>query len=59
MYLEDIFTIPASLSGITGISVPMGHSRENLPIGVQILGNAFEEDRVLRIGHQLYNKVKS
>ncbi len=48
MYLEDIFTVPASLAGLPGISVPCGHSRDGLPIGLQILGNHFEEEKILR-----------
>ncbi len=51
MYMEDVLTIPASLAGICGISVPVGASKEGLPIGVQILGAAFEEEKVLRVGY--------
>jgi len=53
-YLEDAFTIPASLAGIPGISVPVGISSGNLPIGAQILAPAFKEARVLNVGHQLF-----
>lgn len=53
MYLEDIFTAPASLAGICGISVPVGNSSENLPIGAQILCPAFAEEKALLIGHIL------
>lgn len=52
MYLGDVFTLPASLSGLPGISVPCGFTSENLPIGLQILGPHFREDLVLRIAHQ-------
>ena len=48
MYLQDVFTIPANLAGICGISIPGGFS-EGLPVGVQLLGNAFKEDTILRI----------
>ncbi|MGQ3686013.1 MAG: Asp-tRNA(Asn)/Glu-tRNA(Gln) amidotransferase subunit GatA [Candidatus Loosdrechtia sp.] len=51
MYLSDIFTIPANLAGIPGISVPCGFSKEGLPIGMQILGRHFEERRLLRIAY--------
>lgn len=52
MYLSDAFTLPASLAGIPGISVPCGFSSGNLPIGLQILGPHFREDIILRIAHQ-------
>jgi aspartyl-tRNA(Asn)/glutamyl-tRNA(Gln) amidotransferase subunit A len=49
MYLSDIYTIAANLAGIPGISVPCGFDDEGLPIGLQILGPAFGEDKLLRI----------
>jgi aspartyl-tRNA(Asn)/glutamyl-tRNA(Gln) amidotransferase subunit A len=52
MYLSDVFTLPASLAGIPGISVPCGFTSENLPIGLQVLGPHFREELVLRIAHQ-------
>ena len=51
MYLEDVFTLPPSLAGICGLSVPCGFDTAGLPIGLQLLGPAFGEDRVLRAGH--------
>ncbi|MCB9455772.1 MAG: Asp-tRNA(Asn)/Glu-tRNA(Gln) amidotransferase subunit GatA [Anaerolineaceae bacterium] len=51
MYLADIFTLPASLAGICGLNVPCGFDSEGLPIGLQILGAAFDEATVLRAGH--------
>ncbi len=53
MYLEDILTIPASLAGICGLSVPVGQTKSDLPVGAQIFGPAFKEERVLRVGHQM------
>ncbi|MBX5436943.1 MAG: Asp-tRNA(Asn)/Glu-tRNA(Gln) amidotransferase subunit GatA [Alicyclobacillaceae bacterium] len=50
MYLNDMYTIPANLAGIPGISVPCGLV-EGLPVGVQILGRAFDEQTVLRAAH--------
>jgi len=49
MYLADIFTIPANMAGIPGISIPCGFTKSGLPIGLQILGEAFDEARLLRI----------
>ena len=49
MYLADIFTVTADLAGIPGISVPCGKTKENLPIGLQILGKHFDEATILRV----------
>ncbi len=51
MYLEDVFTLPASLAGICGISVPCGFDQDGLPIGLQILGPAFGEEIILRAAY--------
>ncbi len=60
MYLEDTFTIPASLAGVCGIAVPMGKFEvDQLPIGAQIIGPQAREDRILRIAHQLQRTVNS
>jgi len=48
MYLQDVFTIPANLAGICGISIPGGFS-DGLPVGLQLLGNVFAEDVILRV----------
>jgi aspartyl-tRNA(Asn)/glutamyl-tRNA(Gln) amidotransferase subunit A len=48
MYLQDVFTIPANLAGICGISIPGGFSN-GLPVGLQLLGNIFAEDVILRV----------
>ena len=54
MYLTDIFTCPANLAGVCGISVPCGFAEidgKRLPIGVQLLGKALDETRILQIAH--------
>jgi aspartyl-tRNA(Asn)/glutamyl-tRNA(Gln) amidotransferase subunit A len=48
MYLSDIYTISANLAGLPGISIPAGFSKSNLPIGLQLLAEPFEEERLLR-----------
>lgn len=50
MYLNDVFTVPASLAGLPGISVPAALSEEGLPLGLQLIGRPFEEETVLRVG---------
>ncbi len=50
MYLEDIYSVAASLAGIPGMSVPAGETPGGLPIGVQVLGRHFDESTVLRVG---------
>ena len=47
MYLSDVFTIPCNLAGIPGISVPCGLSADGLPIGAQLLGPHFGEEKLL------------
>ena len=55
MYLSDVYTIAANLAGIPGISVPCVFDENNLPIGLQILGPTFTEDKLLRIA-QMFEK---
>jgi aspartyl-tRNA(Asn)/glutamyl-tRNA(Gln) amidotransferase subunit A len=50
MYLNDVFTVPANLSGLPALSVPAGLSAEGLPLGLQLIGRAFDEETVLRAG---------
>jgi aspartyl-tRNA(Asn)/glutamyl-tRNA(Gln) amidotransferase subunit A len=51
MYLNDAFTLPANLAGLPGLSVPCGFSAAGLPIGLQLIGRAFDEATLLRVGH--------
>ena len=50
-YLADIFTLPASLSGLPGMSVPVGFGAGNMPVGLQLIGNYFQEARLLGVAH--------
>jgi aspartyl-tRNA(Asn)/glutamyl-tRNA(Gln) amidotransferase subunit A len=56
MYLNDFCTVPMSLAGIPGISIPNGLS-EGLPVGFQIAGPAFSEARILDAAHALENEI--
>jgi aspartyl-tRNA(Asn)/glutamyl-tRNA(Gln) amidotransferase subunit A len=49
MYLEDIYSVAASLAGICGVSVPCGETKDGLPIGVQVMGRHFDEATMLRV----------
>ena len=50
MYLNDIFTVPASLAGIPGISIPFGKSQNGLPLGIQLLSKHFDEQLIFNAG---------
>ena len=52
-YLADIFTLPASLAGLPGMSVPAGFGEEGMPVGLQLIGNYFQEARLLNVAHRL------
>ena len=52
MYLSDIFTITLNLAGLPGISIPCGKNSENLPIGMQLMANHFEEGLLMTLAHQ-------
>jgi aspartyl-tRNA(Asn)/glutamyl-tRNA(Gln) amidotransferase subunit A len=56
MYLEDLFTVTANIAGIPGISVPSG-LQNGLPVGLQLLGKQFSEQRLLQIAHHFEKKV--
>ena len=51
MYEQDIYTIPANLAGLPAISIPSGYTEE-MPLGLQFIGNHLEEGKILNISHQ-------
>jgi len=53
MYLNDVFTVTANLAGLPAISVPAGLSADDLPLGLQVIGKAFDEATVLRVGRAI------
>ncbi len=53
MYLSDLYTVPASVAGIPAISIPNGNDKKGLPIGIQILANDFEEEKLLAFSNYL------
>ncbi|MBI3223210.1 MAG: Asp-tRNA(Asn)/Glu-tRNA(Gln) amidotransferase subunit GatA [Nitrosomonadales bacterium] len=52
MYLSDIYTIAVNLAGLPGMSIPCGFGANNMPVGLQIIGNYFDEARMLNVAHQ-------
>ena len=50
MYLNDVFTVTANLAGLPGLAVPAGLDRHGLPLGLQVIGRAFDEETVFRVG---------
>ena len=52
-YLADIFTLPASLAGLPGMSIPVGFGAENMPVGMQLIANYLQESRLLNAAHRL------
>jgi aspartyl-tRNA(Asn)/glutamyl-tRNA(Gln) amidotransferase subunit A len=58
MYLNDVFTVPADLAGLPAVSVPVGLSADGLPLGMQVIGRAFDEATVLRAAAVLENAAQ-
>lgn len=64
MYLSDIYTVTTNLAGVPALAVPAGFSKNNLPIGVQLIGKHFDEAKLLNIGYKYeqeyggFNKIK-
>jgi len=55
MYLSDIYTIAVNLAGLPGMSIPAGFA-QSMPVGLQIIGNYFDEARLLNVAHR-YQQV--
>jgi aspartyl-tRNA(Asn)/glutamyl-tRNA(Gln) amidotransferase subunit A len=58
MYLNDVFTIPTSMAGLPAISVPAAYDSKGLPLGMQIIGKAFDEETVIRVADALERNLK-
>ena len=58
MYLADIYTVSVNIAGLPGISIPSGVNSENMPIGMQLIGNKFEEEKILNIAYQFEKDLK-
>ena len=51
MYLNDIFTVPANLAGLPALSLPAGLDKKGYPLGLQLIGKALDEQKILNIGY--------
>ena len=58
MYLSDLLTIPANLAGLPAISLPCGFDKSGLPIGLQLIGNVFDEAKLLQVASQFENAAE-
>ena len=58
MYLADICTVPVNIAGLPGISVPCGVDSKGMPIGMQLIGNRFEEEKILNAAYTFEQEIK-
>ena len=58
MYLADICTVSVNIAGLPGISIPCGVNSENMPIGMQLIGNKFEEEKILNVAYAFEQEFK-
>ena len=58
MYLNDIFTVPVNLAGLPAISIPAGVDAKGYPLGLQIIGKAFDEQNILNIAYAMEEKIQ-
>ena len=57
MYLNDIFTVPINLAGLPAISIPAGHDKSGYPLGLQVIGKAFDEQIILNIAYSIEKNI--
>ena len=57
MYLNDIFTVPINLAGLPAISLPAGHDKNSFPLGLQVIGKAFDEQTILNIAYSIEKNI--
>ena len=58
MYLADICTVSVNIAGLPGISIPVGVNREGMPVGMQLIGNRFQEEKILHAAYAMEQKLK-
>jgi len=57
-YLSDVFTVAANIGGICGLSLPIGKDKDGLPIGLQLLGQSYNESKIFNLGNYIENNIK-
>ena len=57
MYLNDIFTVPVNLAGLPAISIPAGNDKQGYPLGLQVIGKAFDEQNILNIAYSMEQQI--
>ena len=57
-FMDDVLVIPVNMTGLPGMSIPMGKDQDNMPIGLHIIGNRFEEAKMYQLAYDLENKLK-
>ena len=57
MYLNDIFTVPINLAGLPAISIPAGNDSKGYPLGLQIIGKAFDEQNIFNIAYTMEEQI--
>lgn len=55
--MDDILVIPVNMAGLPGLNMPIGFDKENMPIGMQIIGNSFEEAKIYKLASYLEKKL--
>ena len=58
MYLADICTVPVNIAGLPAISIPIAVDSNGMPIGMQLIGNRFEEEKILNAAYTFEQKIK-
>ena len=58
MYLAESCTVSVNVAGLPGISIPVGLNSEGMPIGMQLIGNRFEEAKILNVAYNLEKEIK-
>ena len=57
-FMDDILVIPVNMAGLPGMNIPMGFSKDNLPVGLHIIGDSFEEAKMYQLASFLEKKLK-
>ena len=58
MYLADVYTVSANLAGLPAMSLPAGKDHQGMPIGIQLMANRFQDDKLVRVGYALEKIVR-